>query len=442
MHFTRVRKNALMAIVLGMIVLMGLTLFVATEYRQDVQLPWQSKIVDNFQSTVIADSGQLPTFKQQAAPQNATAMPNEAQPGEQPQTPKLLVSVVDVLKKTQQPLVMGFGEVSARWTSSLTAEVSGRVDEISDKLLVGSQFNKGDVLAKINAVDYESALAEAEANLAAANVSYLEQQRETEQAKKRWDLSGLSGQPSALTLQTPQLTEALAALNSAKAALVKAEKNVSRTTILSPFNGRVSSRAINPGEYVSAGMAIGVVYATDIVDINIAFNAQQFALIGTEAEAVNQLVDVVDTVNKNDKWTAKVARFEYHIDKAERTRNLVLEVNADQASTVLMPGTFIEATIPGKAIDDLLKLPASALSRDGYIWYVDRSMLQRFKADIKYKKEDYLAVSAPNSQTAFQIVCYPQSAFIVGQIVEVSPETLSEEMMLNKTVASMEGVGV
>ncbi|MES9851543.1 MAG: hypothetical protein ABW170_06880 [Candidatus Thiodiazotropha sp. L084R] len=78
-----------------------------------------------------------------------------------PAIQKLLVTVVDVKPETQQPLVTGFGEVEARWTTELTAEVSGQVDYVSDKLLSGSHFDKGDVLVKINAVDYESEVAQA-----------------------------------------------------------------------------------------------------------------------------------------------------------------------------------------------------------------------------------------------------------------------------------------
>ncbi|MGB0467845.1 MAG: efflux RND transporter periplasmic adaptor subunit [Pontibacterium sp.] len=333
------------------------------------------------------------------------------------QPSQLLVTVVDVHKQTQQPLVVGYGEASARWTTELTAEVSGRVDHISEKLLAGSAFKKGDVLARINRVDYESELAAARANVATAKVTYLEQQRETQQAKKRWELSGLSGTPSALALQTPQLAKALASLESAKAALTKAEKNLTRTQIIAPFNGRVSSRTISLGGYVNAGTPIAKAFATDVVEINIALNDQQFALIGSEEEAINAFVTLVDTADSRAQWTAKIARFQYHIDSTERTRNLVLEVSRDHAAENLMPGTFVKAFIPGKSVEGLVKLPASALSRDGYIWHVEDGVLQRFKADISYRKDDYLVAKGPGTKSSLQIVRYPQSAFLPGQAV-------------------------
>jgi len=334
-----------------------------------------------------------------------------------PATQKLLVTVVDVKPETQQPLVTGFGEVEARWTTELTAEVSGQVDYVSDKLLSGSHFNKGDVLVKINAVDYESEVATAEADVAAANVVYLEQQQETRQAKERWELSGLSGTPSNLTLQTPQLSEALASLNSAKAALAKAKKDLARTKIVAPFNGRVSERNIDLGGYVSTGSSIATLFSTDVMDVNVALNEKQFALIGDEPQAVNKSVNLTNTADKQGQWTGRIARFQYHVDSTERTRNLVLTLNAEDNENALLPGTFVKAVIPGKNLDTLIKLPASALSPDGYIWYVKDEVLARFTANLVYQVDDYLVVKAPEMSSTLQVVRHPQMAFLPGQAV-------------------------
>ena len=125
-----------------------------------------------------------------AATKNRAAAPNK-----KADSNKLLVTVLEVSKQTQQAIVTGYGEATAKWTTELTAEVSGRVDYVSDQLLAGSSFNKGDILAQINSVDYESELATAISDLATAEVAYLEQERETKQANERWKLSGLSGTP-------------------------------------------------------------------------------------------------------------------------------------------------------------------------------------------------------------------------------------------------------
>lgn len=348
-----------------------------------------------------------------------------------PTANRILVSTVNAQAQKQQPLLTGYGEVTARWSTNLTAEVNGQIDHVSTKLLTGSSFKKGDVLARINAVDYESELAAAKANLAAAKVAYLEQQRETQQAKKRWELSGLSGTPSALTLQTPQLAQALASVKSAETALAKAKKNLARTEILAPFNGRVISRNINPGGYVTVGTTLAEIFSTDIMEINIPLTDQQFALLGKEEEAINRTVTLKntshnstgDTQDNTKQWTAKIARFQYHINTTERTRNLVLAISNKHASEDLMPGSFIKAFIPGKSIDGLVKVPASSLSRDGYIWHVKNEVLHRFKANIAYRKDDYIVLQGLDPNAALEVVRYPQSAFLPGQAVHTKNVT-------------------
>ncbi|MES9853041.1 MAG: efflux RND transporter periplasmic adaptor subunit, partial [Candidatus Thiodiazotropha sp. L084R] len=273
--------------------------------------------------------------------------------------------------------------------------------------------------------------ATAEADVAAARVVYLEQQQETRQAKERWKLSGLSGTPSNLTLQTPQLSEALASLNSAKAALARAKKDLARTKIVAPFNGRVSERNIDLGGYVSTGTSIATLFSTDIMEVNVALNEKQFALIGDEQQAVNKAVNLTNTADEHDQWAGRISRFQYHVDSTERTRNLVLTLNAEDNENRLLPGTFVKAVIPGKNLDALMKLPASALSPDGYIWYVKDEVLSRFTANPIYQSDDYLVVKAPENTAALQVVRHPQMAFLPGQAVHAQtvarqpPESVS-----------------
>lgn len=341
----------------------------------------------------------------------------------------ILVSIVSATgNKVEVPMIEGFGTAQALWNTSLTAQVSGRVDHVNEKLLVGSHFEKGDVLAQLNDIDYQSLLASAKAVVAAANVNFLEQQHLTKQARERWQLSGLGGTPSELTLQIPQLQQAKAELEAAQAAVSKAQQDLKRTRITAPFNGRVASRSISPGSYVSDSTELAQVFATDNIEVEVALNEQQFSLLGDEQEALQRSVKLIDSADSQRSWNATIVRFQYQIDDSNRSRKLVLSVNNTQQTTDLLPGTFVKAFIPGEAQNDLLKLPASALSRDGYIWYVENGLLQRFRANTVYSNQDYILVRIPNkvdSTIALDIVRYPQSGFLPGQAVQVKAESES-----------------
>ena len=119
-------------------------------------------------------------------------------------------------------------------------------------------------------------------------------------------------------------------------------------------------------------------------------------------------------------------------------QDLASSTDLNQAVDPLMPGTFVKASILGKSFENLIKMPASALSRDGYIWHVENGLLQRLKADIAYLKDDYLVVKAEAKQTRLMVVRYPQAAFLPGQpvnaetVASVWQETESTVVHINK----------
>ena len=348
-----------------------------------------------------------------------------------------LVTVVEVSKQPQQPQITAYGEASARWSTQLLAEVNGRVEFVSDKLLSGSAFKQGDLLASINDLDYQGALLSAKADVASARVIYLEQQRETEQAKLRWQISELSGSPSPLTLQQPQLIEAKAKLDAASAALTSAEKNLSGSEIRAPYNGRVISRNINLGGYVSTGGSIAHIFATDVIEVSIGLTGQQFLLLGDEQDVVGQQVLLTDTSNDKNQWLASIARFQYNIDSDDRTRYLILTVGTGEQQKLLMPGTFVKAAIDGKKQPGLLKLPASALTKTGDIWLVEQGKLQRFSAPLSYRQDDYILVKGPVHNNDLQVVRTPQSSFLSGQVVETQVVELVWQKTFHSSLAQV-----
>ena len=61
--------------------------------------------------------------------------------------------------------VYGTGSVMASRRVSLTTEVSGKVTYLSEEMLPGGRFAKGDVLLRIDARDYKASLASEKAAL-------------------------------------------------------------------------------------------------------------------------------------------------------------------------------------------------------------------------------------------------------------------------------------
>ena len=61
---------------------------------------------------------------------------------------------------------------------------------------------------------------------------------------------------SPLARREPQLAEAQASLDSAKAQLADAELSLRRTAVVSPFDGRVRSESVDVGQFAGAGQSL------------------------------------------------------------------------------------------------------------------------------------------------------------------------------------------
>jgi len=182
-----------------------------------------------------------------------------------PRPPTVLPPLVRVLSANPTTVQLSsntHGIVVPRTESELTPEVSGRVLAVSDALVSGGFFSKGQELLSIEPLDYEVALEEARARLARADSDLSNAKktysRQLDLARKQ--SASASQQDDALN----RLRIAEATLKEAIARLSRAERDLSRTRIIAPYDGRVRSERVDVGQFVNRGNPIAMIYATDM----------------------------------------------------------------------------------------------------------------------------------------------------------------------------------
>jgi len=299
--------------------------------------------------------------------------------------------------------VAGYGAAEPHYQLSLTAQVSGRVKDVSPNLEPGARVADGQWLARLEDSDIRATVASAEYDLASARQALLEEEREQVQDRSEWKASGMRGTPeSDLVLRDPQLATAQAAVVNAQAALDSARVNLDQTTILAPFDALVVARAISPGSYVQAGEKVATLYSTDRVEVAVALSARGWAnlpdiagLSGPDGPAVT-LVDVAS----GQTWEGCVVRAEGHRSATTRQRNLIIAVDAPlDRDPTLLPGTFLQARVPGRLVDGLWKLPSAALSQRGDVWIVDADATIPCKAWPQPRRSPATMLSMSGCQT-------------------------------------------
>jgi RND family efflux transporter MFP subunit len=264
------------------------------------------------------------------------------------------------------------GEVQPRTEINIVAQVGGRIAYMSPDFIQGGRFERGDLLVRIDPADYKLRVTQARANVSQAQTVLARERSESDLARLDWDDLGGGGTPTPLTLREPQMAEAAAKLESAKAQLAEAELQLSRTEIRAPFAGRVTERLVDAGEFVSANSRLGRIYGTSVMDVRLPMTQtdlrQAGLFLGYEAkgDAGVPVRLTLMSIASTSEWTGYITRTDGRFDSQSRMLHVYAEVrnpfeNISEDSPPLAPGLYVEADINGPTLNDVVTIPRDGL---------------------------------------------------------------------------------
>lgn len=374
--------------------------------------------------------------------------PEPVTPSEKSIAPQ--IDVISVTPSSETVRVEVFGEARPRYVLAMPAEVAGIVESVSPHFKSGNHVKQSESLAKLKDLDYRQVLATAEQGLAQASLELLQAQREAQQAQDEWQQSGQQGQPdSPLVLREPYVAVAEAQVKQAQLAVDQARAELAKTNIAPHFDAWVQATSLAPGQYVQPGEIIATLYDTTQIEIRLPISESQWALLpdrktlidsawpvtltsvgiastaASSASAGESDSETRDPLKPTQRWTGYVARVEQHIETATRQRALVVIVEqSEDTQRLLLPGTFVKATLEGKRYENVWRVPASSLSRTGDIWFIDTdNQLQRCKVNVLFEHQGNLFVENPahqniNGEAMLLVAVKPLVTYFVGQLVE------------------------
>ena len=193
------------------------------------------------------------------------------------EAPLIQVSVVEAKSGIQQLSVVTQGTARSLREIELVAQVSGQITKVEPAFIDGGFFEAGQVLLQIDPRDYQTAILNAKANVAEAELRLAEERGRNSQVKKQWRDLG-SKVANDLFLRKPQLNAAIANLEAAKGELARAQLNLARTEIRVPFNGRIRNKAVDIGAFVSAGTRLATVFDSQSIEIRLLLTEHQSSL--------------------------------------------------------------------------------------------------------------------------------------------------------------------
>ena len=278
------------------------------------------------------------------------------------------------------------GNVQPRAQTQLVAQVSGEVIAVAEALLSGGQFQRGDTLLELDPRDYQIARSRLQASLDRARA---ERDFASEEAARVRTLYG-DELASIADLQRAErtLSVAEASVTEAAAALERASIDLERTVIKAPFNGRVRSESVDIGQFLREGANIATIYDTERLEVRFPLADAQLAFLDAEYARLGSAGDEAATVTLTAKfagdmqsWEAKLTRTEGDISTRSRFLHVIAEVSDTTSDKgVQLPiGLFVNGIITGRDVEDLVRIPRTALRADNTVMVIDENDQLHFR---------------------------------------------------------------
>ena len=271
------------------------------------------------------------------------------------------------------------GVVMPRSETDLIAEVSGRVVELSQSLVTGGFFKEDDVLLRIDPLDYEIALEQASAQVQRA-VSELATARKNFERQR--NLSKRQSTSESLEDDARnRLQIAEAAQREAKARLASAERELERTVVRAPYDGRVRTEQVDLGQFLNRGSRLARLYAIDAAEVRLPIKDDELAFLnislrdGSAWEKRPSVSLSAEFAGAVHRWTGEIVRTEGELDPKTRMIQLVASVAEPYRvdTTPLPVGLFVDAVITGGVQPNIVRLPRVAMVSPSEVYIVDSS---------------------------------------------------------------------
>ncbi|NLX14088.1 MAG: efflux RND transporter periplasmic adaptor subunit [Phycisphaerales bacterium] len=304
-----------------------------------------------------------------------------------------------------EPIIQ-FGTTRADRLAPLSAQVIGQVIELPAAIRPGRTVAKDQILLRIDAREYEAALAQAEGQLARdraalaqldveeSNLTQLISTAVNVLDNTQWDFNktkALFDQQMAsdrefktalidlerarLTVQEYEHRKALIpAQREQQAAVVRASEatvdlarlNVEHCTIKAPFDGVIEELSVALGQRVQIGESLFTLLDSRWIEVVIEVPAglSDRVRVGAPCRLT------VETMH-GSAWDGLVKRISPAANEMLRTLKVYVEVDNDRYERKLLPGFFVKARIDGPTLENVLTVPRNIIQNNRVFVYND-----------------------------------------------------------------------
>jgi RND family efflux transporter MFP subunit len=386
----------------------------------------------------------------------------------EPPSPVLRATAMRMEPQDFQTTLRGFGTARSRVRLDIRPEVAGRVETLHPRLDAGLVVPRGDVLFTIEKSDYEARLAEAEAEVLRLQAEQEKLRRERENDQRRMEVA-----KQQLVLAQREYdriaklfeeggTESQARLDQARISLLQREdavvtiennlalydsrlmandaqqrtaiarrdtasKDLERTTVVAPFDGRIAMRDLEVGKFVSAGQTVLTLANDEDIEIPVSLESSEVsrwldvAINPTNLHWFGDFADAAVRVRWVEQPQGSLHSGRLHrvqsYNPETRTFEFVIRVDpgsssdssADAPFFPLTDGMFCIVEIPGRVAHDVYVVPRQAVDSRGDVLAVRDGRLVSLPVQVIRKQDDVALIASGLEPGEIVILSRPPS---------------------------------
>lgn len=320
-----------------------------------------------------------------------------------------VVNTVEGRLATETPTLLAFGEVISRRTLEIRARTGGTLVELAPDFEDGGRVEEGQLLARIDPADAQFALDRAQSDVTDAEAEEREAERglflaqddlnaaraqaklrdkaltrqldlqergvgttaTVEQAELEMaqaDQTVLSRR-QALAVAEARVDQAQTQLARSRIALAEAKKRFEDTRIVAGFSGTLGDVSVVEGRFVSANEKLADLVDSARLDVAFRLSTSQHTRLLDETGRITQtpITARLDVFGVEIESTGRITRDSGSVEDGQTGRLVFAQLDS---AVGFKPGDFVTVEITEPPLENVVRLPATALGADGRVLIV------------------------------------------------------------------------
>ncbi len=345
-----------------------------------------------------------------------------------------LVEVQSVRPDSHQVTVSAMGVAIPAREMVLKARVSGEIIRMHRDFSEGGFLKKGERILRLDGKDHELAVIQKRRAVTEAEYLLKLELGRQDVAQREWELlkgdTPASPEDVELATRKPHLDKARADLAAARAELARAERDLARTIVRAPFNAIVRTTHVELGSQISAQEPLAELVGVDAYWIQASVPIDRLKWIDAPRVTGEPGAPARVIYRQEFERSGVVIKLLGDLAPEGRMARVLVEIpdpldlkNPGGDRPRLLLGEYVRVEIQGRRLDQVYRIPRSALRDNARLWIADEEDKLEIRAvDIVWRDADSV-LAAGGLRPGDRVVASDLAAPAPGAPLSIRGET-------------------